>query len=127
MAPTRDVVMAELAKIATPSGGNLVRDDLVRALTVESGVVRFVIEAPSADHARALGAAQNAAETALRRLEGVTAVQVVLTAHGPSAKPVAAALPGTAAGIGFELPLACHRIFVADNPKAKIGRALTNL
>ncbi len=91
MAPTRDVVMAELAKIATPSGGNLVRDDLVRALTVESGVVRFVIEAPSADHARALGAAQNAAETALRRLEGVTAVQVVLTAHGPSAKPVAAA------------------------------------
>ena len=37
------------------------------------------------------------------------------------AKPVAAALPGTAAGIGFELPLACHRIFVADNPKAKIG------
>ncbi len=37
------------------------------------------------------------------------------------AKPVAAALPGTAAGIGFELPLACHRIFAADNPKAKIG------
>lgn len=37
------------------------------------------------------------------------------------AKPVAAALPGTAAGIGFELPLACHRIFAADNPRAKIG------
>jgi 3-hydroxyacyl-CoA dehydrogenase/enoyl-CoA hydratase/3-hydroxybutyryl-CoA epimerase len=37
------------------------------------------------------------------------------------AKPVAAALPGTALGIGYELPLACHRIFAADNPKAKIG------
>ena len=36
-------------------------------------------------------------------------------------KPIAAAVPGTAMGIGFELPLACHRIFVADNPKAKIG------
>lgn len=36
-------------------------------------------------------------------------------------KPVAAALPGTALGIGLELPLACHRIFAADNPKAKIG------
>ncbi len=36
-------------------------------------------------------------------------------------KPVAAALPGTALGIGFELPLSCHRIFAADNPKAKIG------
>ena len=36
-------------------------------------------------------------------------------------KPIAAALPGTAMGIGLELPLATHRIFVADLPKAKIG------
>lgn len=37
------------------------------------------------------------------------------------AKPVVAALPGTALGIGLEIPLACHRIIAADNPKAKIG------
>ncbi|RDW12993.1 3-hydroxyacyl-CoA dehydrogenase NAD-binding domain-containing protein [Paracoccus thiocyanatus] len=36
-------------------------------------------------------------------------------------KPIASALPGTALGIGLELPLATHRIFAADNPKAKIG------
>ena len=36
-------------------------------------------------------------------------------------KPIVAALPGTALGIGYELPLACHRIIAADNPKAKIG------
>ncbi|WP_234853074.1 3-hydroxyacyl-CoA dehydrogenase NAD-binding domain-containing protein [Paracoccus everestensis] len=36
-------------------------------------------------------------------------------------KPIAAALPGTALGIGLELSLATHRIFAADNPKAKIG------
>jgi len=36
-------------------------------------------------------------------------------------KPVAAALPGTALGIGLEIPLACHRIFAADNPAARIG------
>ncbi|TCP41292.1 3-hydroxyacyl-CoA dehydrogenase NAD-binding domain-containing protein [Rhodovulum marinum] len=36
-------------------------------------------------------------------------------------KPIAAALPGTALGIGLELPLACHRIFAADNPRARIG------
>ena len=36
-------------------------------------------------------------------------------------KPVACVLPGTALGIGFEIPLVCHRIFAADNPKAKIG------
>ena len=36
-------------------------------------------------------------------------------------KPIAAALPGTALGIGLELPLSTHRIFAAENPKAKIG------
>ncbi|CRL11018.1 Fatty acid oxidation complex subunit alpha [Phaeobacter italicus] len=36
-------------------------------------------------------------------------------------KPIATALPGTAVGNGLELPLSTHRIFAADNPKAKIG------
>ena len=36
-------------------------------------------------------------------------------------KPIASVLPGTAAGIGLELPLATHRIFAADNSKARIG------
>ena len=37
------------------------------------------------------------------------------------AKPVACAIPGTSAGIGTEIALACHRRFMADSPKAKIG------
>ncbi len=36
-------------------------------------------------------------------------------------KPIVAALPGTALGIGLEIPLSCHRIIAADSPKAKIG------
>ena len=36
-------------------------------------------------------------------------------------KPIACVMPGTGLGIGFEVPLACHRIFAATNPKAKIG------
>lgn len=36
-------------------------------------------------------------------------------------KPIVAALPGTGLGLGFEIPLACHRIIAADNPKARIG------
>ena len=86
MSPTRESLIAQLAKISTPSGGNLVSDDLIRALTVESGIVRFVIEAPTPDQARALSAAHQAAETVLRALPGVTSVQAVMTAHGPAAK-----------------------------------------
>ncbi|MGR3290240.1 MAG: FAD-dependent oxidoreductase [Paracoccaceae bacterium] len=36
-------------------------------------------------------------------------------------KPTVAALPGTALGIGLEIPLSCHYRIAADNPKAKIG------
>jgi 3-hydroxyacyl-CoA dehydrogenase/enoyl-CoA hydratase/3-hydroxybutyryl-CoA epimerase len=37
------------------------------------------------------------------------------------AKPIVCAMPGTGLGIGFEIPLACHRIIAADNDRAKIG------
>lgn len=36
-------------------------------------------------------------------------------------KPIVSVLPGTALGIGLEIPLATHRIFAANNQKAKIG------
>jgi 3-hydroxyacyl-CoA dehydrogenase/enoyl-CoA hydratase/3-hydroxybutyryl-CoA epimerase len=36
-------------------------------------------------------------------------------------KPVVAAINGTALGGGFEIPLACHRRIVIDNPKTQLG------
>ena len=41
--------------------------------------------------------------------------------EGRPGKPIAAALPGTGVGIGYEIPICCHRIIAADNPKAVIG------
>jgi ATP-binding protein involved in chromosome partitioning len=78
--------MRALSGVALPGGGDLVSRDLIRALTVEGGAVRFVIEAESPEAARALGTVQPAAEAAVRAVPGVEAVQVVLTAHGPAAK-----------------------------------------
>jgi len=40
---------------------------------------------------------------------------------GKGGKPVACAITGTCAGIGTEIALACHRRFMADRPKARIG------
>ena len=36
-------------------------------------------------------------------------------------KPIACAIPGLCLGIGTEIALACHRRFMADTPKGKIG------
>jgi ATP-binding protein involved in chromosome partitioning len=78
--------MGVLAGVAHPGGGDLVSRDLIRALTVEGGVVRFVIEATTPDEARTLGPAQAEAEAKLKALPGVSSMQVVMTAHGPAAK-----------------------------------------
>lgn len=85
MALTREAVLQVLSQIAVP-GGTLVSKDLLRALQVEGGEVRFVIEAANPDEARALAPVQGAAEAALRALPEVTSVSIVMTAHGPAAK-----------------------------------------
>jgi ATP-binding protein involved in chromosome partitioning len=87
MTVDREQVMGVLAGVAHPDGGDLAGRDLIRALTVDGGAVRFVIEAATPEEARALGPAQAEAEARLRALPGVSSVQVVMTAHGPAAKP----------------------------------------
>lgn len=89
---TQDEVKQVLAGVALPGGGDLVSRDLIRALSVEGGRVSFVIEAASPDEARALAPAQARAESLLKALPGVQSVQVVMTAHGPAAKPAAPSL-----------------------------------
>jgi len=85
-----------LSRIELPGGGDLISRDLIRALVVEGGTVRFIIEAPSPDEARALEPVRKAAEAAVGAVSGVDSVAVLLTAHGPSAPsraPAQAAAP----------------------------------
>ena len=86
MSLSREDVMSVLSGIKTPTGGSLVGEDLIRALAIESGNVRFVIEAASPEQARALGPAQAAAEAALKAA-GAASVSVVMTAHETKAPP----------------------------------------
>ena len=67
MTVTREEIMSALAGVGLPGGGDLVSRDLIRALVVDGGTVRFVIEAESPEAARALGPVQAAAEAAVRR------------------------------------------------------------
>ena len=80
----RDVVQAALSRISLPDGGDLVSRDMIRALTIEGSMVRFVIEAPDAAQASRMSPARDAAEAAVKAIPGVEQVSAVLTAHGPA-------------------------------------------
>jgi ATP-binding protein involved in chromosome partitioning len=127
MAVDRDVVMGVLQGVQHPGGGDLVSRDLIRALSVEGGVVRFVIEAATPDEARSLGGAQTEAEARLRALPGVTSVQVVMTAHGPAAKAAPPSLkigqhPTPQAG-GPQKISGIDRIIAVASGKGGVGKS----
>ena len=94
MSVTRQAIEAELARIELPDGGNIVSRDMVRALGIEGGTVRFVIEAPSPEMAQQMEPLRAAAERAVTAMDGVDSVSVVLTAHGPAAKAPASGPAG---------------------------------
>jgi len=82
---TRDDVLSALAKVPVPGGGDLVSRDLVRALSVSDGAVQFVIEAESAEAAKALEEARTAAEAAVKEL-GARKVTAALSAPATAAR-----------------------------------------
>ncbi len=87
MSVTCDDILAELARIALPDGGDLVSHDLIRALRVDGRAVTFVIETPDSETAKKMGRIRDAAEAAIKAVPGVDSASVVLTAHGPATKP----------------------------------------
>ena len=104
-------------------------DDAIKGVIITSGkegsfaggmdlnIIAKMKESAGDDPARGLMEGLMASHAILRKIE--RAGMDPKTNKG--GKPIACAMQGTGLGIGFEIPLACHRIFVADNPKAKIG------
>ena len=87
MALTRDAVLAALKRITDPvSGSDIVAAGVMRALTVEDGSVRFVLEIDPS-RAEAYNPVRDAAEAAVKALDGAGEVSVVLTGHSAKAPP----------------------------------------
>lgn len=106
-----------LARLVLPDGGTLISRDMIRALTLQavdeaaSEVrVSFVIEAPSPAIAQQMEPLRRAAAAAVQALEGVAAVSVALTAHGPaaSANPSLASDSGSGQGAAPSLKIGGH-------------------
>lgn len=87
MTDTQAAIRAALARLELPDGGNLISRDMIRALTVEGGVARFVIEAPSAEIAKHMEPLRQAAEAAAAQVSGITSVSAVLTAEAKAPPP----------------------------------------
>ncbi|MHA6325081.1 Mrp/NBP35 family ATP-binding protein [Roseivivax sp. CAU 1753] len=86
MALTRDAVLTALKGISDPAGGDIVAANRVKALNVEGGAVRFVLEVP-ADRGEAFKPVRDQAEAAVKALEGAGQVSVVMTAHAAPKPP----------------------------------------
>ncbi len=87
MSVTRDEILSTLSRLTLPSGDDLVSRDMIRALNIEGGTVRFVIEAADPAEAAKMEGVRRAAEQLVQSLPAVETVSVVLTAHGPAPKP----------------------------------------
>ena len=82
---SREHVLALLDTVALPDGGTLVSRDVIRALDVTDGLVRFVVEAPTSEQARLYVLLKDQITALLTTAAGVQSVQLVFTAHGPTA------------------------------------------
>ncbi|MEQ6248438.1 Mrp/NBP35 family ATP-binding protein [Sulfitobacter sp. HNIBRBA3233] len=124
---TKDDVLSALERIKLPDGKSLVAHDIVRALTVDGSTVRFVIEAPSAEVAKAMGPLRDAAEKLVASLPGVEKASVALTAHGPA--PKAPAAPSLKIGghpkpqDGPTKPAGVQRIIAIGSGKGGVGKS----
>lgn len=115
MSLSRQEILAHLAGVELPGGGNVVDADMVRALDVDGDTVRFVLEVPP-EQGRALEPVRAQAERVVAALPGVRKVTAVMTAHAPGARQAPSQPPASAAGSGAP---------AGEPPQLTIGRHAT--
>ncbi len=123
---TKGHVEAVLSTLVLPDGGDLMSRDMVRALTIDEGAVRFVIEAPSPAIAQKMEPLRRAAEAAIRAMNDVQSVSVALTAHGPAEKPAAPSLKiggHPKPQEGATRPSGVDRIIAVASGKGGVGKS----
>ncbi len=121
-APSREDVLAVLKTIDAPGGGDIVSAGLVRALSVDGGEARFVMEiAPS--QATVMTPVRDAAEAALSAMPGMVKATVLLTAHSDKAPPDLKPARATAAPTGPQSVPGVARIMAIASGKGGVGKS----
>lgn len=123
MTVSREAVLHILSHLEDPiSGSSITEAGIVKALTVNEGAVRFVMEV-SGSHADAYTTIKDTAEAQIKALDGVTAVSIVMTAHStpkapPDLKPSRGAEPA-----GPQKIPGVDRIIAVASGKGGVGKS----
>ncbi len=121
--PNRDDILNILKDFTDPaSGSDLVASGMVRALSVDNGEVRFVLEIDPA-RAQAMQPIKTEVEERLNALDGVSKVAIVMTAHETKAPPpdLKAARPSQPQG-PQKIP-GIDRILAVASGKGGVGKS----
>lgn len=120
---TRADILGLLQTLTDPvSGTSLTEAGLVKALTVEDGAVRFVMEVNRA-HADTYAALKNDAEAQINGLPGVTQVAIVMTAHSAPQAPPDLKPERSGAPAGPEKVPGVDRIIAIASGKGGVGKS----
>lgn len=123
MAITREDVLETLKSITDPiSGQDLVSSGMIRALTVDGGAVRFVLEIDPSQ-AETLEPIRAQAEAAVAALSGVEAVSAAMTAHATPQAPPDLKSSKKAAPKGPEKIPGIDRIIAIASGKGGVGKS----
>ena len=123
MSLNREKVLSVLNEITDPvSGTSITEAGIVKALTVDGGNVRFVLEI-SPSRADAYAAVKETAETRIKALEGAEAVSIVMTAHSTPAAPPDLKPQRRGAPSGPEQIPGVDRIIAVASGKGGVGKS----
>ena len=124
MTVTKDAITAALKGIKDPiSGQDIITAGIAKALTIEGGTVRFVLEIDPAQ-AKTYEPVRDQADAAVKALAGVETVSAILTAHSkPSAPPDLKAKKAPAAPAGPQKIPGVANIIAVASGKGGVGKS----
>ncbi|ASP22791.1 iron-sulfur cluster carrier protein [Antarctobacter heliothermus] len=124
MSEIKTAVETVLKQVELPDGGNLISRDMIRALRVDGGVVRFVIEAQSAESAKRMEPLRQVAERAAASVAGVTSASAVLSAPTAGKAPPQLKVGGHAKPQeGVMKPAGVKTILAIGSGKGGVGKS----
>ncbi len=125
MSLDRESVLQALRVLKLPDGRDVVAAEMVRALTVEDGTVRFVLEV-APEVGKAMEPVRQAAEKIVSELPGVTSASVMLTAHSaaPQKAPPQLKIGGHGKPAPDNAPIpGVDRILAVASGKGGVGKS----